>query len=85
MAAQAAVRQRENGFRDKFGRSTARGRSETHLRRKAMTAVAAKVVRCTMPSLRVVPTSDRSSIGQAQAEEPLSQSALKARSARPPR
>ena len=45
MAAQIAIRQRENGFRDKFQRYTARDRDNRDLRRKAYTAVAAKMAR----------------------------------------
>lgn len=43
MAGQIAVRQRENSFRDKFERYTARDRNNKDLRRKALTAVAAKM------------------------------------------
>jgi hypothetical protein len=45
MAAQVAVRQRENGFRAKFERYVARDRHDPDLRRKALTAVAAKMAR----------------------------------------
>ena len=45
MAAQVAVRQRENSFRDKFQRYIARDRDNADLRRKAMTAVTAKMAR----------------------------------------
>ena len=43
MAGQIAIRQRENTFRDKFERYTARDRNDKDLRRKALTAVAAKM------------------------------------------
>jgi transposase len=43
MAGQIAIRQRENSFRDKFERYTARDRNNKDLRRKALTAVAAKM------------------------------------------
>jgi hypothetical protein len=43
LAAQVAVRQRENSFRDKFERCIARDRHNTDLRRKALTAIAAKM------------------------------------------
>ncbi len=45
MAAQIAVRQRENSFRDKFERYIARDRHNADLRRKALTAVTAKMAR----------------------------------------
>ena len=45
MAAQVAIRQRDNNFRSKFERYIARDRDNADLRRKALTAVAAKVAR----------------------------------------
>ena len=45
MAAQVAVRQRENGFRAKFERYVAKDRQDPDLRRKAFTAVTAKMAR----------------------------------------
>ena len=45
MAAQVAARQRENGFRAKFGRYVAGDRHDPDLRRKALTAVTAKMAR----------------------------------------
>ncbi len=45
MAGQVAIRQRENAFRDKYRRYIARDPDNRDLRRKAMTAVAAKVAR----------------------------------------
>ena len=45
MAGQIAIRQRENSFRDKYNRYVARDRSDGDLRRKALTAVAAKMAR----------------------------------------
>jgi len=45
MAGQIAVRQRANSFRDKFERYTAKDRYNRDLRRKALTAVAAKMAR----------------------------------------
>lgn len=47
MAAHIAIKQRDNGFRDKFERYIAKDRSDKDLRRKALTAVAAKVARTT--------------------------------------
>ena len=40
-----AIRQRENGFRDKFERYIARDRHNADLRRKALTAITAKMAR----------------------------------------
>jgi transposase len=45
MAGQVAIRQRENSFRDKFERYIARDRTSADLRRKALTAVTAKMAR----------------------------------------
>lgn len=45
MAAQVAVRQRENSFRDKFERYIAKDRANADLKRKALTAVTAKMAR----------------------------------------
>lgn len=45
MAGQVAIQQRENSFKDKFNRYIKNDRNNPHLRRKALTAVAAKVAR----------------------------------------
>jgi transposase len=45
MAAQVAIRQRDNSFRAKFERYIAKDRDNPDLRRKALTAVAAKMAR----------------------------------------
>jgi len=45
MAAQVAVRQKENSFRDKFERYIAKDRANADLKRKALTAVTAKMAR----------------------------------------
>lgn len=45
LAGQVAIRQRENGFRDKFERYIARDRHNADLRRKALTAITAKMAR----------------------------------------
>lgn len=45
MAGQTAVLQRANSFRDKFERYISKDRHNPHLRRKAYTAVAAKMAR----------------------------------------
>lgn len=45
MASQVAINQRANSFRDKFERYISKDRHNTHLRRKAYTAIAAKMAR----------------------------------------
>jgi transposase len=45
MAAQVAIRQRENSFRDKFERYIARDRHNADLRRKALSAITVKMAR----------------------------------------
>lgn len=45
IAGQVAIRQRDNGFRDKFERYVARDRHNPDLRRKALSAIAAKMAR----------------------------------------
>ena len=45
LAGQVAIRQKENSFRDKFERYTARDRHNADLRRKALTAITAKRAR----------------------------------------
>lgn len=45
LAAQVAIHQRDNSFRDHFGRHTAKDRDNKDLRRKALSAVAAKMAR----------------------------------------
>jgi transposase len=45
MAGQVAIRQKENSFRDKFERYIARDRHNADLRRKAVTALTAKMAR----------------------------------------
>lgn len=45
VAGQVAIRQRDNSFRTKFERYIAKDRSNAHLRRKALTAIAAKMAR----------------------------------------
>ncbi|MEP2392831.1 IS110 family RNA-guided transposase [Sulfitobacter dubius] len=45
LAGQVAILQRTNVFRDKFERYIAKDRQNTHLRRKAYTAIAAKMAR----------------------------------------
>lgn len=45
MAGQVAIMQRANSFRDKFERYITKDRHNAHLRRKAYTAIAAKMAR----------------------------------------
>lgn len=45
LAAQVAIKQRENSFRDKFERYIAKDRDNKDLRRKALTAITAKMAR----------------------------------------
>jgi len=45
LAGQVAIRQKENSFRDKFERTIARDRHNADLRRKALTAITAKMAR----------------------------------------
>ncbi len=45
MASQVAIRQRQNSFRDKYERYIARDTTDRHLKRKALTAVTAKMAR----------------------------------------
>lgn len=45
MAGQVAIKQRENSFRDKFERYITKDRSNKDLRRKALTAITAKMAR----------------------------------------
>ena len=45
LAGQVAIRQKKNSFRDKFERTIARDRHKADLRRKALTAITAKMAR----------------------------------------
>lgn len=47
MAGQVAIRQRDNAFRDKYERYIAKDRDDPHLKRKALSAIAAKMARVT--------------------------------------
>ena len=47
MAAQVAIRQRDNSFRAKFERYIAKDRGNADLKRKALTAITAKMARTT--------------------------------------
>jgi transposase len=61
MAGQVAIRQPNNSFRDKLQRYTARDRDNPDLRRKAFTAITAKMARVATPSSSAVPTTAPSS------------------------
>jgi len=71
VAAQVAIRQRDNSFRAKFERYIARDRDNADLKRKAWRAPRT-------PSSRAVPTIGPSSRGRCQAGEPLSAGAVRA-------
>lgn len=47
MAGQIAIRQRDNAFRDKYERYIAKDRDDPNLKRKALSAIAAKMARVT--------------------------------------
>ena len=79
MAAQVAVRQRENSFRGKYQRYIAKDRDNADLRRKAMTAVSAKIARV-VHAVIVGDTDYRPffEAARCQVEEPLSGRAVRA-------
>ena len=72
MAGQTAVLKPTNGFRDKFERYIARDRLNPHLRRKAYTAIAAKMARTVHAVIKHGEPYRPFSRGRAQAEGPLS-------------
>lgn len=72
MAAQVAVMQRTNSFRDKFERYVSHDRHNAHVRRKAYTAVAAKVARSAHAIIKSGQPYRPFFEGAAQAEGPLS-------------
>ena len=72
LAAQVAIRQKENSFRDKFERYVAKDRRNADLNRKALSAVAAKMVASYTPSSKAAVTTAPSSRWRCRAEEPLS-------------
>jgi hypothetical protein len=80
LAAQVAIRQRENSFQARYSRYIAKDPDNKHLRRKAITAVAAKMARvahaivCSAPD----PTIGRSTSGRCQVEGPRSDAAVRA-------
>jgi hypothetical protein len=66
------IRQRENGFRHKFERYIARDRDNPDLRRKAMTAITAKMARVVHAVIKSGSDYRPSSRGGCQVEGPLS-------------
>lgn len=78
MAAQVAVMQRTNSFRDKFERYISHDRHNAHVRRKAYTAVAAKIARTAHAIVKSGQPYRPFFEGAAQAEGPRSASAVEA-------
>lgn len=84
MAAQVAARQRDNSFRDKLGRYTAGYADDADRRRKAMTALTAKMARVAHAVIKTG-TEYRPFIERVgcQVEGPLSVSTMRALAERP--
>ena len=78
VAGQVAIRQRDNSFRAKYERYIARDRDNSDLKRKALTAITAKMARTAHAIIRLVPIIDPSLKGRCQAGEPLSAGAVRA-------
>ena len=78
MAAQVAAVQKMNSFRDKFERYIAQDRHNPHVRRKAYTAVAAKIARTAHAIVKSGQPYRPFFEGAAQAEGPLSGRAVEA-------
>jgi transposase len=78
MAAQVAAIQKMNSFRDKFERYIAQDRHNHHVRRKAYTAVAAKIARTAHAIIKSGHPYRPFFEGAAQAEGPLSDRAVEA-------
>ena len=78
LAAQVAIRQRENSFQARYSRYIAKDSDNKHLRRKAITAVAAKIARVGMQSSAPELTIGRSMSGRCQVEGPRSDAAVRA-------
>jgi transposase len=82
VAAQVAIRQRDNSFRAKYERYIARDRDNADLKRKAITAITAKMARTAHAVIKsgsdYRPFFEK---GRCQAGEPLSASAVRAQSA----
>ena len=78
MAAQVAATNKTNSFRDKFERYIAQDRHNPHVRRKAYTAVAAKIARTAHAIIKSGQPYRPFFEGTAQAEGPLSDRAVEA-------
>jgi hypothetical protein len=72
LAGQVAIRQHENGFRDKFERYIARDRHDADLRRKALTAITAKMARVVHAVIKTGADYRPFVEGRCQVGEPLS-------------
>ena len=72
MAAQVAIRQRENGFRDKYERYIAKDRHNADLKRKAFTAITAKMARVVHAVIKSGDQFRPFIEGRRRVEEPLS-------------
>jgi hypothetical protein len=82
MAAQVAARQRENGFRDKYERYIAKDRANLDLKRKALTAVTAKMARVVHAVIKSGTDYRPFFEGRRRVEGPLSVVAVEARETR---
>ena len=72
MAAQVAIRQKENGFRDKYERYIAKDRHNADLKRKAFTAITAKMARVVHAVIKSGDQFRPFIEGRRRVEEPLS-------------
>lgn len=79
MAAQVAIRQKENGFRDKYERYIAKDRNNANLKRKAFTAITAKMARVVHAVIKSGGQYRPFFEGRRRVEGPLSGSAVRAR------
>lgn len=79
MAAQIAMRQKENGFRDKYERYIAKDRNNADLKRKALTAITAKMARVVHAVIKSGGQYRPFFEGRSRVEGPLSASAVRAR------
>lgn len=79
MAAQVSARQRDNGFRDKLGRYTAGHADDADRRRKAMTALTAKMARVTHALIKTGTEYRPFLAAGCQVEGPLCAGAVRAR------
>ncbi len=78
MAVQVAILQRPNSFRAKFERNITKDRHNPHLRRKAFTAIAAKMARTVHTVIKSGETYRPFYEGRSTAEGPFSDSAVEA-------